>query len=211
MVYKGIVSYAGISSWGYCILTSSSFSPSKVPIPIYTEIDQALAPQEPKNTISNQPVPTETHRKQMLSLEPFCTKTGQAVTGTVMEDCEGEATLADAARPALDHTAINQNKLLQHLPSWDTEPTLIPAAWENWHQQELSMLSNTEPLGTAWEPNLESWHLPEPCSICRAAFGEEEAQGRPYCSLQLSERWLQQSGGQPLLPCKQWQDDRRWP
>ena len=33
----------------------------------------------------------------------------------------------------------------------------------------------------------------------RVAEGEEEAQGRPYCSLQLPERKLWRGGGQPLL------------
>ena len=32
-------------------------------------------------------------------------------------------------------------------------------------------------------------------------FQEEEAQGRPFCSLQLPERRLYQGGSRPPLPC----------
>jgi len=34
--------------------------------------------------------------------------------------------------------------------------------------------------------------------------GEEEAQGKPHCSLQLSERRLKQGGGWPMLPGHWW-------
>lgn len=48
-----------------------------------------------------------------------------------------------------------------------------------------------------------SWGLP------RGGGGEKEAQGRPYFSLQPPEGRLQWAGGQSLLPCNKWQDEKK--
>ena len=63
-----------------------------------------------------------------------------------------------------------------------------PLSWHPWHRLKAGTGSGAQTL----------WGTAEGTGIVQS--GEEEAQGRPYCSLQPRERWLWWGVCWPLLP-----------